>query len=447
MDNGIVGLSDLLEQFKDSDRQSYLRAMLSPADDERWELVYAEVIVGSRPPGWQAQTWEYQQIAFVADALPADALAALFSSADPAATMLGGLAVSVPACSDQTQWSREPSRGRYHQPLLPWPTTDFQVTTVDHATTQAVQGLLVGRSCPSFPDSNSAWRAFFQGDFSLNGTQIPSYGHLAQVRVVADDAWIGQVHITATQLTVEVDGRAVAGAQLELYGATDRSAQLLEGPGTVVFDLADGLPDYAWIWLNRGLDWLDHRSLDSRRASAEDLAARGVDIDIPVEPAEAVEALIFSGEGPYLEFKRKLPSTSQEKRHVFKTVAAFATGEGGTMIFGVDRDEVTVTGLGDEDPGRLRDQLCNLVRVAVFPTPHFHVENHRINGETILMLVVQSSPSPPYGLVVDKGSRDKPEFFVRRGANTYPGQPSDLREAVLSRLPNGQGSGPAWAVS
>lgn len=36
---------------------------------------------------------------------------------------------------------------------------------------------------------------------------------------------------------------------------------------------------------------------------------------------------------------------------------------------------------------------------------------------------------------MDKGTRDKPEFYIRRGASTYPAQPGDLREAARSRPP------------
>jgi hypothetical protein len=35
---------------------------------------------------------------------------------------------------------------------------------------------------------------------------------------------------------------------------------------------------------------------------------------------------------------------------MFKSVAAFATGDGGIMVFGIDPDELTVTGLDGEDP-------------------------------------------------------------------------------------------------
>ena len=39
----------------------------------------------------------------------------------------------------------------------------------------------------------------------------------------------------------------------------------------------------------------------------------------------------------------------------------------------------------------------------------------------------------PNGIAADKGSRDKPEFYVRRGSSTYPAQPGELREAARTR--------------
>ena len=39
----------------------------------------------------------------------------------------------------------------------------------------------------------------------------------------------------------------------------------------------------------------------------------------------------------------------------------------------------------------------------------------------------------PIRIAADKGSRDKPEFYVRRGSNTYPAQPGELREAARTR--------------
>jgi hypothetical protein len=114
-----------------------------------------------------------------------------------------------------------------------------------------------------------------------------------------------------------------------------------------------------------------------------ELARAGVTIDVPSDPQANVEALLAAGEGPHVEFKRELPADAEQKRKHFKTVAAFATFDGGTMGFGMDPDEATVTGL----------------------------------------------------VAVDKGSRDKPEFYIRRGSSTYPAQPGELREAARSRPP------------
>lgn|ERR1022692_1425948 len=125
---------------------------------------------------------------------------------------------------------------------------------------------------------------------------------------------------------------------------------------------------------------------------------------------------------------------------MLKTVAAFATWDGGTMIFGINRDELTITGLGEEDPGKLRDQLVDLVRAAVDPMPSVTINHHKIDGKLILVLDVEPGQSPRYALIADTGSRDRPDFYVRRGASTFHAQSSDLREAMLRRRPDNQAS-------
>jgi hypothetical protein len=50
------------------------------------------------------------------------------------------------------------------------------------------------------------------------------------------------------------------------------------------------------------------------------------------------------GRGPQVEYKQRLPETSEQKRKVLKTVAAFVTGDEGILVFGMDPDELTVAG-------------------------------------------------------------------------------------------------------
>lgn len=156
-------------------------------------------------------------------------------------------------------------------------------------------------------------------------------------------------------------------------------------------------------------------------------------------------ALLAAGEGPQLEYKRQLPADAGQKRGMFKTVAAFATGDGGIMAFGMDPDELTVTGLDGGDPKMLRDCLYDLVYRTVVPSPDVTVEAHQADGKTILALHVAPGPVPPYAIAADKGSRDKPEFYVRRGSSTYPAQPAELREAARTRPALNPAAGPRTA--
>ena len=49
----------------------------------------------------------------------------------------------------------------------------------------------------------------------------------------------------------------------------------------------------------------------------------------------------------HLEYKEKLPDNTTEKRTVFKTIVAFANGDGGSMLFGVT-DDGTIAGLNGD---------------------------------------------------------------------------------------------------
>jgi predicted HTH transcriptional regulator len=73
------------------------------------------------------------------------------------------------------------------------------------------------------------------------------------------------------------------------------------------------------------------------------------------------------------------------------------------------------------------------VHRTVVPSPDVTVEDHQVDGKTILVLHVAPGSAPPYGIAADKGSRDKPEFYVRRGSSTYPAQPGEPREAARTR--------------
>jgi Schlafen, AlbA_2 len=454
VDDGRTDLQSLGMHLNTIQSPAYVRALLVRHERE-WQLRHAWVLVGTPPPDWAEQTWTFASVILVSCEVPTATLATLCQpdSSETSELALGPIDVSVPPAQDGVMTERRPSFARFDRTSLPIPTIDHRISASDpnHASRQVLGGLLVGSDCPSFPDVNTAWRAFTEGDFSLSGAErLPDT--LATVRVADLAAWLGPVHVTATHLRAEIKGTNVAGSVVELNGMSNRQVLLLERPGAFEFALEGGLPADAWLWLKRGTTWLDYRVLDPRLgwATQGDPLRTGVKTDYPIDPRTTLEAILSSGEGRQLEYKSKLPgAAARERRSALKTAAAFANGAGGTIIFGIDRDEVTVVGLEDDEadatPAQLRDRLCALVRATVVPTPRFDVQPYEVEGHTILVLSVEAGVSRPYGFVAAPDYRDKPEYFVRNGATTYHAQPSDLRESVGSATASAVEAESGWA--
>ncbi|MST31248.1 hypothetical protein GHK86_00685 [Acidimicrobiaceae bacterium USS-CC1] len=441
VDQGSLNIKEVIDLLNGD---AWVRLVASGAEGT-WSLRHLHAVIGSQPPAWPDHDWIYGDIALLRAKLSIDRLKDALVAEDCRRFSVGSIEVEVPEVGPQVGWRRRPSFEQHDRERLQKPTWDLRVSAAQTSQHQLNRsGYLVGRSCPSFPDLQYAFRAFFEGDFSLNGgMSLPS--ELMVIRVINDEGWIGPIHVTPTHIDVQVDGRDLLGASLELYSTDQRTTTDLNSPNTVTFELPGGLPDTnVWLWLKKDGRWLDYRALYRPWATPDQLEAAGVKIDLPVDPLSTIEALVSGGEGPQVEFKRSLPETKSKDRNPYKTIAAFATMEGGWIVFGVDRDELTVVGLEVDDINGERDRLANLIRARVNPTPPFEATPYVIDGKQIMVLRVDSGVSPPYGIAVDPDAKDRPEYFVRRGASTYPAWPADLREAVMSRqppagFPNGMG--------
>lgn len=268
MDTGTTALADLKTDVGTAAGDAYVRAILRRAE-AGWDLHHVRALVGIEPPGWLEQTWRYHGLAFVACVVPAAVLAGLCETAGGVLT-LGGLPASVPGPNGPANWTRHPSFARHDRWQLPWPVTDYRISVADSASRQLPHEMLAGEGCPSFPEPQSAWRAFCEDDFSLAGAQGPPQ-ELAFLRFARLDGWIGHMHVTPTELTADINGDAAAGCELELFGETGRCSLRLAGPGPVAIPLDRGLPASAWLWLKHGTSWLDYRSIDPRSGWTGDL--------------------------------------------------------------------------------------------------------------------------------------------------------------------------------
>ena len=102
--------------------------------------------------------------------------------------------------------------------------------------------------------------------------------------------------------------------------------------------------------------------------------------------------LISGGEDVSTEFKLELPASEASISNVMKTVAAFANGGGGTLLFGID-DHGTLVGLQFEDARRALDRTTQLIRHRVRSHVDFNAEFADVDGKQVLLVRVDAGAS------------------------------------------------------
>lgn len=134
---------------------------------------------------------------------------------------------------------------------------------------------------------------------------------------------------------------------------------------------------------------------------------------------------IRKGESDTLEFKRTLPPMD---RKVLKTIVAFANGEGGKIIFGIDDKTREIVGVDREQRARLQDSITDMISnncsPQIFPI-YTWVE---MEGKSLFVVEIPISHNCPYYMTsegVNKGT------YVRVDATTRVAEPEKVRELQL----------------
>jgi hypothetical protein len=221
------------------------------------------------------------------------------------------------------------------------------------------------------------------------------------------------VTIAPNALTVAVKGRQLAGVRVELSSPTRRLVRPVGRSGRVRLRLPHGLAPSTLLMLRSEDDWLDFRHFPSPTPGRTDDQSVVWDL-----PGAEVGVLIAGGESQYVEFKREVP-TGESRKKMLKTVAAFASGEGGTVLVGVE-DDTRVVGV---DPRALDPQmraLHSMIRDSIDPEPPYVVRAVEVDGKTVLLVEV-SAGNGWYAV-----NPAKPEFYLRRGGSTVPARVDEI---------------------
>lgn len=125
----------------------------------------------------------------------------------------------------------------------------------------------------------------------------------------------------------------------------------------------------------------------------------------------------YLGETNLYDKKEKLERN--KPKSWLKTVSAFANGRGGKLIFGVKEDNII---LGLSDYQETSENISEIIKIKMDPTPEFDMEIKEIDGKVILILSIFAGKNTPY-FVVDAGNRTA---YKRVGNQSVPASRIDL---------------------
>jgi hypothetical protein len=164
----------------------------------------------------------------------------------------------------------------------------------------------------------------------------------------------------------------------------------------------------------------------------------------------SVEDLIAEGESDELEFKSSIrwdykhECVSKKLEDVIlKSVAAFANGQGGTLLIGVDDEgaalglERDYTALGGVDRDKFELHLRNLFNQAFgqsFVINKLQVSFPSVAGIEICQIVVAQAQQPLIVRVADKNGHQVEKFFVRSGNSSLEMPLSEMHAYISDRF-------------
>jgi len=314
-----------------------------------------------------------------------------------------------------------PSLQAHDRLRYPLPTAKF------HVTLDGPQGIrdtpsdfFVGDGCASFATSAGAFNAFLYNDFRESGMSPPSMG-VAEVIFADTRGGFEEIVVRPTSMHIQVSGND-SSLRVELSSPTERADTPLPSGRFLELPLVNGLPKACWLWLKKGTEWIDYRSFDGHAAS--------VTFDLPEDPIAGLTALISQGEDQQLEFKSTLPDKRDKdaKRKTFKSVAAFAQDAGGHVIFGVEDRTGVILGI-EEDEEAAKQRFESMITSVVRPTPSFELAYQELDGKNLLVAKIHPS-GRIHSVVIET---DRPEYFIRRNASTFPARPEDLEQVIAAR--------------
>jgi hypothetical protein len=398
--------------------------------DDAWGISLLDVVGGVPPPNWMPQRWEYDEVVFISAISRGQDVCQWFQNDE---IFLDGLSIRLNFGDNKQQnWQfydheSKSSYGGYE--VLEWPYTRYELSSPCESLKPSPQDLLISENSPSFINFAEAAVSFF----GISGRPVSSVDQIKLMLRLQDcSGRIKRIRIDAVEMSIMVEGETLNQMQLELASASQGPVKKLDGDESqiVKFQLPNGLPSGSWVVLKSGSKCVDRKFINYPYTPPDS------NVEFVIEPMTKLDELVSRGEGLEIEFKCEVPTTPDARKKLCRTIAAFANGEGGTLLFGIDNDG-NVKGLSaDKVSQDNKDTITNFIKELVEPLPDFDIEVIALeNGTTnsVITVNVKSGGSPPYGV---KYSDTNTQYYVRRGATTFEASQEQVRSLARSRPPS-----------
>ena len=107
---------------------------------------------------------------------------------------------------------------------------------------------------------------------------------------------------------------------------------------------------------------------------------------------------IFVGESKNLEFKESLPAKSSK---YMKTIVAFANGQGGKLIIGVEDDTKKIVGIDKNEAFKIMDAIANAIFDSCKPAIIPDIYMRTVNEATVIIVDIEAGRQRPYYLAAE----------------------------------------------
>ena len=134
---------------------------------------------------------------------------------------------------------------------------------------------------------------------------------------------------------------------------------------------------------------------------------------------------IIAGESKEIEFKVERPSDAKK---YMKSVVAFANGNGGKIVFGVEDKDLKVVGIPNEILFTEMDAIANAISDSCQPMIIPDISIQEIEGKTLIVVEITPGMQRLYyikSLGIQEGT------FIRVAGTSRPVESYTLRELLL----------------